>query len=74
MYRRVGGITKKKVKPTNISQIVKFYLNTHNITVMIWKEFSRVPDFFFIFIKHGYYFSGSWTQVSIVVNSELHWF
>ena len=27
----MGGITKKKVKPTNIAQIVKFHLNTHNI-------------------------------------------
>ena len=26
----VGGITKKDVKPTNISQFVKFYLSTHN--------------------------------------------
>ena len=31
--RRSGGASpKKKVKPANISQIVKFYLNTHNIT------------------------------------------
>ena len=48
--------------------------NVMHSNVMIWKEFSRVPDFFFIFIKCGYYFSGSWTQVSIVINSELHWF
>ena len=40
---------------------------------MIWKEFSRVPDFF-ILIKHGYYFNGLQTQASIVINSELHWF
>ena len=31
-HRGVGGITKKNVKPTNISQFVKFYLTTHNIT------------------------------------------
>ena len=29
---------------------------------------------FFILTKHGYYFNGSWTQVSVVINSELHWF
>ena len=38
------------------------------------ERISRVPDFFVTFIKHGYYFSGSWTQVLIVINSELHWF
>ena len=27
-----GGCHQEKVKPTNIAQIVKFYLNTHNIT------------------------------------------
>ena len=27
-----GDITEKNVKPTNISQFVKFYLSTHNIT------------------------------------------
>ena len=42
--------------------------------VMIWKEFLGYHIFFIIFVKHGYYFSGSWTQVSIVINSELHWF
>ena len=30
--RSGGHYQKKKVKPTNIAQIVKFYLNTHNIT------------------------------------------
>ena len=38
------------------------------------ERISRIPDFFVIFIKHGYYFSSSWTQVLIVINSELHWF
>ena len=33
------------------------------------ERISRVPDFFVIFIKHGYYFSGSWTQVLIVISS-----
>ena len=28
----VGGITKKNIKPTNISQFVKVYLSTPNIT------------------------------------------
>ena len=42
--------------------------------VMIWKEFLGYQIFFVIFIKHGYYFSGSWAQVLIVINSELHWF
>ena len=28
----VGSVTEKDVKPTNISQFVKFYLSTHNIT------------------------------------------
>ena len=29
---RSGGHHQEKVKPTNIAQIVKFYLNTYNIT------------------------------------------
>ena len=44
------------------------------VIVMIWKEFSREYQIFFICIKHSYYLSGSWTQVSIVINSELYWF
>ena len=28
----VGGITEKNVKSTNISQFVRFYLSTQNIT------------------------------------------
>ena len=28
--------------------------------------------FFVIFIKHSYYFSGSWAQVLIVINFKLH--
>ena len=45
-----------------------------NLNVMIWKEFLGYQIFFVIFIKHDYYFSGSWTQVLIVINTELHWF
>ena len=29
---RSGGYHQEKVKPANIVQIVKFHLNTHNIT------------------------------------------
>ena len=49
------------------------YTTSYNMIVMILKEFPRVPDFF-ILTKHSYYFDGSQTQVSVVINSELHWF
>ena len=32
----------------------------------------RVPDFFVIFIKHGFYYSGSGAQVLIVIYFKLH--
>ena len=61
-----------------VPNCVKWYISEDMMPfggeyVMIWKEFSRVPDFF-ILTKHGYYLNGSQTQVSIVINSELHWF
>ena len=32
----------------------------------------RVPDFFVIFIKHGFYYNGSGAQVLIVIYFKLH--
>ena len=41
--------------------IINMALEKGILHVIIWKEFSRVPDFF-ILTKHGYYFNGSQTQ------------
>ena len=39
---------------------------------MIWNELQGYQNFFVIFVKHGYYFSGSGAQVLIVINFKLH--
>ena len=36
------------------------------------KRILRVPDFCVIFIKHGFYYSGSGAQVLIVIYFKLH--
>ena len=56
------------------AQAVALLPGDSHLNVMICKEFQGYQNFFVIFIKHGYYFSGSWARVLIVINSELHWF
>ena len=65
------GSLRLCLNPKDLNKAIE--RNQWYASVMIWKEFSRVPDSS-ILTKHGYYFNGSWTQVSVVINSELHWF
>ena len=70
-----GGIPIAYTPVQNLSIDIKTMpqaFRGYHLFVMIWKEFLGYQIFFVIFIKHGYYLSGSGAQVLIVMNFKLH--